>query len=79
MRLLRDGLIQFTSSLNQIRLTQSLGLVIPRPFENYVHEVVLHFIQHISWSIAHIKRTGNEAADVLACVSASGSNFLKFA
>lgn len=50
----------------------------PWMFRNINRESIQHFGRHISWTILHIRRTGNDAADVLACIGALGASLIDF-
>lgn len=48
-------------------------------FYSIIWEGIHKFGRNISWSLIHIRRTGNKIVDILARLGASGSCFIEFA
>lgn len=65
-------------SLNAVNwFTDIINKILWR-FTNIIRENIHSFSRHISRSISHICRSGNETTDVLAKIGAHGSSFVEF-
>lgn len=52
--------------------------IAPYKFRNTIRESIQRFSRHISWIISHIRRTGNEAIDILTRMGAHSTSFIEF-